>query len=168
MIRTLADLRPLSTVERARFYALVYLTTADAQITTWKSKDRWMFWRPLTAIRHADSDGNDATVADPAWTSLITNPPYPDHPSGLTTLGGAAVATLQELFGTDEVTFTGVNSLGATRRYARISDVVNETIDVRVWSGVHFRHADVAGAKVGRNVARWRRQHGFLRPQHHH
>ena len=54
-----------------------------------------------------------------------------------------------------------------SRHYARISDVVNETIDVRVWSGVHFRHADVDGAKVGRNVARWRRQHGFLRPLRH-
>ena len=164
IIRTLAEMRPLSAVERAHFYALVYLTAADAQITTWKSKDRWMFWRPVTAIHRADTDGNDATEADPTWTSLITNPPYPDHPSGLTTLGGAAVATLQELFGTDEVAFTAVNSLGASRSYARISDVVNETIDVRVWSGVHFRHADVDGAKVGRNVARWRRQHGFLRP----
>ena len=77
IVRTLADKGPPSAVGRARFYALVYLTAADAQITTWKSKDGWMFWRPVTAIHRADTDGNDATEADPTWTSLITNPPYP-------------------------------------------------------------------------------------------
>ena len=162
MIRTLAALRPQSTVDSARFYALVYLTAADALIVTWKDKQKWMSWRPNAAIRGADTDGNPATEADADWTPLIGNPPYPDHPSGLSTLGAVNVATLRELLGTDDVTFEASNSLGAERTYTSLSQVADEIVDARVWSGIHFRNTDEQGAKIGRDVARWRRHHGFL------
>ena len=166
LIRTLSQIRPMSTVERARFYALVYLTGADTLISVWRDKDRWQFWRPVTAIQLGDSDGNPATVGDARWLPLITTPPYPDHPSGLASFGASNVATLQELFGTDKVTFDGVNAAGVERKYTRLSQAVEEIIDARVWSGIHFRHADNAGARIGRRVARWRRDHPVLRPLH--
>ncbi len=166
LIRTLAEMRPMSTVDRARFYALVYLTGADTLISVWRDKDRWQFWRPVTAIRLGDTDGNPATVGDAGWLPLITTPPYPDHPSGLSAFGASNVATLQELFGTDKVAFGGVNAVGVARNYTRLSQAIEEIVDARVWSGIHFRHADNAGARIGREVARWRRDHPVLRPLH--
>ena len=168
LIRTLAPLRPMSTVETARFYALVYLTSADEAIATWKDKARWLFWRPVTAIPAADHDGNPDTAGQAGWTPLITTPPYPEHPSGLSALAAAHTSTLRELLGTDDLAFTAVNGAGHTRVYTSLSQVVDEIVDARVWSGVHFRTADVQGAQLGRAVARARRQHHpILEPLHH-
>jgi len=169
--RTLAGLRPMDTVDRARFYALIWLTSADAAIAVWIDKAKWLYWRPITAIQEGDADGNPETVGDPAWLPLINNPPYPEHASGLTALAASHVASLRELFGTDRVTFGGTitPAMGApvTRSYTRLSQAVDETVDARVWSGIHFRIADVQGAKLGREVAEWRREHRFLRPLRH-
>jgi hypothetical protein len=167
IIRTLAPLRTTSTVETARFYALIYLTSADEAIATWKDKARWLFWRPVTAIPAADNDGNPDTAGQAGWTPLITTPPYPEHPSGLAALAAAHTTTLRELFGTDDVAFTGVNGAGRTRSYTSLSQVVDEIVDARVWSGVHFRTADVQAAQLGRAVARARRKHHpILEPLH--
>ena len=168
LFRTLADMSPPATVDRARFYALLYLTAADTAIATWKDKAKWMFWRPVTAIQLGDDDGNPDTKGDPGWQSLIQAPPYPDHASGLSAFGGSNVATLQELFGTDRVAFGGTNRAGFTRNYTRLSEAVDEIVDARVWSGIHFRIADVQGAKIGREVARARRAHHLLRALRHH
>ena len=179
LVRTLAELRPMSLGDRARFYALIYLNTADTGIATWRDKAKWSFWRPVTAINLGDADGNPQTVGDPTWASLIPAPPYPDHASGLSAAGGSIAATAQELFGTDHVTFAGTITpppppLPApplppiTQNYSRLSQLADSIVDVRVWSGIHFRIADVQGAKIGREVARWSRDHGVLRPLHHH
>ena len=125
------------------------------------------------------ADGNPQTEGDPDWTSLIAAPPYPDHASGLSAAGGSIVATAQELFGTDRVAFSGTITPPMqpapapppepiTRNYDRLSEAVDEIVDARVWSGIHFRIADVQGAKIGRDVARWRRDHPILRPLGHH
>ena len=68
--------------ENARLFAMLYLTAADALISVWDDKAYWSFWRPITAIREADTDGNRATEPDAAWLPLIPTPPYPEHPSG--------------------------------------------------------------------------------------
>jgi hypothetical protein len=167
LIRSVAGGPPMSTVDRARFYALVYLTAADTLIVTWKDKALRNFWRPITAIQRADTDGNPATEPDPDWTPLINNPPYPEHPSGLSAFGGSNVATMQELLGTDQVMF-GYTNPTATRTYTRLSQAIEEIVDARVWSGIHFRAADVQGARIGRKVAGWRREHRLLRPLRHH
>ena len=75
-------------------------------INCWNDKAYWSFWRPITAIRLADTDGNPATDADPAWEPLLATPPFPDHPSGHACASGAIVATLQDFFGTDKIAFT--------------------------------------------------------------
>jgi hypothetical protein len=108
----------------------------------------------------ADTDGNRRTVADTAWQPLITNPPYPEHPSGLSAFGGAATSSLQDFFGTDEMVF-GTTAAGVTRSYTRFSQAADEIVDARVWSGIHFRFADEQGVAIGRRVGRWRQQHFF-------
>jgi hypothetical protein len=161
ILRSLASGDGRSLADHARMLAMAYTTSADAAITVWVDKAKWSFWRPITAIQ------NDATDPDPTWTPLITNPPYPEHPSGLSSLGGAMAATLADFYGTDDVAFAVPNSVGITRSYASFSQAADEIVDARVWSGVHFRTADEQGAKIGRQVARFREGRFFL-PRHGH
>jgi hypothetical protein len=168
IFRQLSADERLRTADSARYFAMLYLTAADAAIGCWDDKARWSFWRPITAIREADTDGNPATDADPAWLPLIATPPYPDHPSGHNCISGSIVATLQDFFGTDRAEFSAVSAVSGTKRsFTRFSQAIDEIIDARVYSGLHFRTADVQGARLGREVARWR-EHHYFRPARRH
>jgi hypothetical protein len=171
VFRTLATSRHLRIADSARLFAMTNLAGADAAIGCWNNKYHWNFWRPITAIHEAGSDGNPLTEADTQWTPLfsattpvasgqapLVTPPFPDHPSGHTCGTSAFVHTLQAFFGSDRVPFTAVsNKNGMTRSYARLSDALQEVIDARVWAGIHFRTADEAGAELGAKVARYAR-----------
>ena len=152
----------LSIADNARMFAMQYLTGADALISVWDDKTHWLFWRPLTAIREGNADGNRATEGDPTWTSLIDTPPYPDHSSGLSGVVSAMSESLEDFFGTDRVGFSAT-SAGFTRTFRSFSQATQEVVDARVWSGIHFRNADEDGARIGKQVARWREQYYFGR-----
>ena len=160
IVRMLDTREGLSTAEGARLYAELYLTAADSAISVWDDKAYWSFWRPITAIREADTDGNPATEPDPSWEPLIATPPYPEHPSGHLGLSGSFVETLQEFFNTDRIGWTD-SAAGKTISYSRLSDALDEIIDVRVWSGIHFRTADEQSAHLAKEVAKWRKHHYF-------
>jgi hypothetical protein len=163
LYRNIAEQQRGSLADNARLFAMLYLAGADTGITVWADKAKYSFWRPITAIREAANDGNGQTIADPNWLPLINTPPYPDQPSGLASLAAASARTLQRFFGTDNVAFGATNAAG-TRNYTSFSQAVDEIIDARVWSGIHFRKADVDGAEIGKRVGRWQ-QHRF--PQTH-
>jgi len=170
ILRTVAIEQGGSVADNARLFAKAYTAAADSLITTWRDKARYLFWRPVTAIHLAAEDGNPRTAPDPGWASLIPTPPYPDHPSGLSALGGALVRSLQDFYGTDRVAFSYTASNGLERHYTRFSQVLEEIVDARVWSGIHFRFSDEEGAQIGRNVARWadKRFFGDVRCHRHH
>jgi hypothetical protein len=175
--RSLALGQELDIVDSARLFAMTDLAAADGAIGCWNDKAYWSFWRPITAIREAAGDGNPATKADPAWVPLfdptvavsgspLVTPGFPDHPSGHGCVSGATVRALQAFFGTDKVPFTVVSNKCApppcaARSFDRFSDALKEVIDVRVWSGIHFRTADVQGAGLGKKVARYMINHYF-------
>jgi PAP2 superfamily len=174
IFRTLASSQGLDAVENARMFAMENLATADAYIGCWDDKYHWNFWRPITAIREADGDGNPATEADPNWTPLfdpatpvagpppLVTPPFPDYPSGHTCVAGAITKTLQNFFGTDKRAFSVVSNKSGTRRsFDRFHDALKENIAARVWAGIHFRTADVQGAVLGKKVAHHLRKHYF-------
>ncbi len=174
VFRTLAADRHLGIADSARLFAVENLAAADAAIGCWNNKYHWNFWRPVTAIREAASDGNPRTEADPTWTPLfdpstpvfsgpaLSTPPFPDHPSGHNCAAGAIVRTLQSFFGSDRVAFSAFsNKSGTTRTFHRLSDVLRENIDARVWAGIHFRTADIQGAILGAKVARYLQRHDF-------
>jgi hypothetical protein len=145
----------LSIAENARLFAMAYLTAADAQIACFQDKERWHFWRPQTAIRLADQDGNAATVADPNWTPLLANPPYPDHPSGHNCVSSSIVETLRDFFGTNQMSFSATHAtLGITRTFTRFSQAIAEIRLARVYGGIHFMTADSTGAALGKRIAR--------------
>ena len=161
IIRSVANTQGGTLADHARLLARAYTNAADALIVTWRDKARYGFWRPFTAIRGAASDGNDATEADPNWTALIASPPYPEHPSGLSTFGSAVVDTMQHFYGTDDATFTGTTPGGTTRRFTSFSQLRDDIVEARIWSGIHFRFADEEAAKIGRKVAHWGNRHAF-------
>ncbi len=174
IFRTLAASQGLDIVENARLFAMTNLAAADGAIGCWNDKYYWQFWRPITAIREADSDGNPATEADPTWLPLfdpatpvfggppLVTPPFPDHPSGHACATSAFVQTLQSFFGTDKIAFSAFsNKSGTTRSFDRFSDALKEVIGARVWAGIHFRTADRQGAVLGKKVARWLDKHYF-------
>ena len=152
--RQLAIDRGLPTIETARMFAMLYTTGADTLISVWGDKARWLFWRPITAIRDAGSDGNADTAADATWLPLINTPVYPDQPSGLSAVSAAMAESLEAVFGhRARFTVTSLSS-NTTRSYRSFAQAVDEVIDARVYSGIHFRHADQDGAEVGQAVAR--------------
>ncbi len=161
IIRMLSAQQLLSLEANARLYAMLYTTAADAFITVWTDKAKWGFWRPITAIREADLDGNPATTPDTGWLPLIANPPYPEHPSGHLGLSASFVRTLQEFYGRDDLGWTDTNVGGQTTTYTSLSSALTEIVNVRVWSGIHFRRADEQSVLVAEGVAGWRRAHYF-------
>ena len=173
--RTISTSMLLDAAEQARLYAMLNLAGADALINCWDDKEAWHFWRPVTAIKAGDVDGNSATVGDAAWEPFISTipgpapgtflptPPYPDHPSGYNCLTSSMMHTAKRFFG-DTVTFTVERTPGGTARtYTRFTDVVRDTIDARIYLGIHFRAPDVQGAILGKNVANWVASHFFKR-----
>lgn len=163
LYRDIAQRYGRSSADNARMFAMLYLAAADTTITVWVDKAQFSFWRPTTAIREGDADGNPRTVGDPGWSPLVPTPPYPDMPSALSALSGASAATLQRFFGTDDLAFGTTNAIGIPRTYARFSRAEDEVVDARVWAGIHFRHADEVGASIGERVAEWQ-QRRFLQP----
>ena len=118
--------------ENARLFGLVNLALADGYIAHFDTKYLYNFWRPVTAIRAGDADGNDDTVADPGWTSFLVAPSIPDYPSGHSTVGAAAAMVLARFFGHDDVPFTATSGApfpGITRSFASFSHAAQENAD---------------------------------------
>jgi hypothetical protein len=155
------------TGDAARLFALANMATADAIISSWDSKTHYVFWRPVTAIVEADHDGNARTISDANWQPLINTPNYPDYTSGANNVAGAMTRTLELFFGTDRVTFDVTTlvpqAVRKTRTYRRFSDAADDMVEARMLLGIHFRFADTAGRKQGRQAADWASRH-FLLP----
>jgi hypothetical protein len=164
--RIVAEDRGLDAWEGARALALVNLALADGVIAGFDTKYRVNRWRPITAIRAGDTDGNEETVGDPTWENLLNTPAHPDYVSTHAVQGGAASAVLRRVFGTDQVAFTatsGAPFAGLTRTFSRFSEAGQENADSRVYAGVHFRSATTAGLTLGQQVGRFTVRHA-LRP----
>jgi hypothetical protein len=164
--RDLAVTQRLGVLETARFYALADLTGTDGAIACANDKEFWHFWRPVTAIRSADTDGNPATTADPGWTPLVVTPPNPDYPSGHTCRTAAQMTAYAHFFGRDDVRFSAFSvDSDSTRHFDSFTQATEEVIGARIWAGIHFRAADVDGATLGRAVGRYITRH-YLQPRH--
>ena len=160
--RDLATRHRLDIDHSARMLAILNMTAADAAITCWRAKYDVPYWRPSTAIQLADTDGNPATIADPSWTPLVANPPYPEYPSGHACLTGAITSGLGSLLGPQNIDLVVSSAVtGTTRHYATERALDQETMNARVWLGIHFRKAVVDGNRLGHRVSRWALRHYF-------
>ncbi len=161
--RSVAIERHLDPWQSARLFSLLDMALADGYVVSFDVKFRNPFWRPVTAIREADTDGNARTTADPAWTPLDTTPPIPDHDSAHAVQGGAAAAVLARVLGTDKVAFETCSltlpegqqcddSTPVLRAYRSFSQAARENADSRVLVGFHFPHASRTGLAHGYQV----------------
>ena len=149
----------------ARLFGLLNMALADGYIGSWEGKYHYNFWRPITAIHEADTDGNPNTSGDPAWTPLGFTYPMPDHDSAHSVEGGAAAEVLKLVFGTDRVRFRSCsNTLPAGQRctdaaptlrsFRSFTEAANENGLSRVLIGIHFRRATEEGIEHGRKIGR--------------
>ena len=146
----------LDVVKAARFMAMVSVTIADALVACFDAKYHYAFWRPITAIRAGDTDGNDATEGDPAWTPLLpATPNHPDYPSAHSCLTPASAIAIQRFLGTRHIDFTVPSLTGlGDRHFATVGQLTREVSNARVWGGIHFRTAVQDGVVLGKKVAR--------------
>jgi hypothetical protein len=154
---------PLDPWAQARLFALLNMSLADGYVSSFETKYHYNYWRPVTAIRAADTDGNPRTSADPTWTPLVTTPPIPDYDSAHSVQGGAGATVLKRFFGTDRIGFSTCSlTLPAggrctdpspiTRSYASFSAAAAENGISRILVGFHFRKAVDEGIEHGNRI----------------
>jgi PAP2 superfamily len=148
--------RNLGSANSARVMALLAFALADAGIACFDSKYTYNFWRPVTAIRQADTDANPQTASDPAWAAFVPTPPHPEYPAAHGCAAGAVTQVLNEYFRTPRLHFQ-FNSVvtNTTHEYKSTNDLVEEIIAARVYGGMHFRNSGEQGVDLGKKVAKW-------------
>jgi len=162
---TLAERQHLTLSAKSRLLALVGLSVADAAIGCWEAKYSYNFWRPVTAISLADTDGNPDTVAGP-FTSYLITPNHPDYPSGHSCVSAAAAAVLASTFGENtsfSVSSDAPEMAGVVRSYGSFSEILEEIKNARVYAGIHFRSACEDGTQLGARVAGYVQSHALRR-----
>jgi hypothetical protein len=148
-------------VDAAHLLAMGEIVTTDAGIGCYDSKFFYQFWRPITAIRNADKDGNPATTADPAWQALLPVPGHPEYPSQHGCFTAAFSDALAAALHTNHLDVTmpggqnGSTVLTTTQHFNNVKDIQNQVVDARVWLGFHFRNSVEQGVKLGNDVAAW-------------
>jgi hypothetical protein len=154
--RQLSAAKNLSLADNARLFALLNMGTANTFIIDWDAKFTYNFWRPITAIRNGDQDGNDATERDAGWTPLNATPMHPEYPSQATIIAGVSMGIFEGLLGAGlsmPVVASDLMDPKLQRRFANVQAMADETADVRVWGGIHFRNSLEVGHQVGRTIA---------------
>lgn len=160
----------LTLTENARLLAQLWVSVSDAAIACWDAKYYFNSWRPFTAIRNADLDGNDDTVADPLWEPQEVTPPHPEYPAAHGCFTGAVTETLRRFFGTRRLPLTIVATAPVagvpttfTYQYRYLDDFANDVLDARVFGGMHFRSSNEDGLDLGQRVARYVDRNAFQR-----
>jgi hypothetical protein len=164
--RMAATTKSLDLWQSARLFGLLNLALTDGYVGTFETKYHYRFWRPVTAIRLADIDGNPATTVDSTWTPLLPTPPIPDYDSGHAVEGGVAAQVLTRFFHTDRMTFSlcsftlppGQTCSDATptlRQFTRFSRAAKENAVSRIYVGFHFRDPVVTGTRHGEKIGNW-------------
>jgi hypothetical protein len=147
--------QPQPLIESARMFAHLNLAIADAFLAVFEAKYQYNFWRPITAIRNGDQDGNDATERDAGWTPGIDTPMHPEYPCAHCTVDTAAGTVLKSAFGTGKVpkfTLTFADMPGVTRSYTSIRQLEDEVAMSRIWGGVHYRTSNEVGHALGKKI----------------
>ena len=167
-LRTAATQHSMDLVDTVRLLAAGNMVSTDAGMACFDSKYTYQLWRPITAIRNADIDGNAATTADPAWTPLLATPNHPEYPSQHGCVTSALAQVLANALGTTNINATiagaqgGLTTLTTSQTFATVHDLDTQLVNARVWIGFHFRNSVTAGENLGTAVANWDLQRYFL------
>jgi hypothetical protein len=160
-LRDLSARHGMNISDSARLFAAVDMSITDAIIAVWDSKYHYGYWRPISAIRLADTDDNPDTLADAAWEPFVPTgtPPYPDYVSGF---NGAFTGSLSRILGGGALDlYITSPTAGVTRHYVSASALNQDGIDGRVYLGIHFRTADEVAIDMGTSISNWGLDHYF-------
>jgi hypothetical protein len=142
--------------DNARITALFAVASTDAVAACFETKYHYNFWRPTSAIRLADTDGNPATEADAGWTPFVATPNHPEYPAAHGCDDGASAEVIRSFYGTKNVRFAFDSTVtGTTHLYDSTDDLVRDTRNARVWGGMHFRNSTIVGTELGKDIAKW-------------
>ena len=167
LYRDVAIQHNMDLVDTVHLMAMGSLTVADAGIACFDSKYNRLAWRPYSAIRNADLDGNPATTADLSWTPLLSTPNHPEYPAAHGCVTSALADVLANALGTQTVDATiwgaagGATTLTTTEHFDTAQQLEDEIVNARVWAGLHWRSSVIAGETVGDSVAGWAISHYF-------
>src|SRR5215467_1499631 len=153
--RQVAIARNMSVLDSARFMALVSVATMDAVIAVFDAKYKYEFWRPLTAIRNGDIDGNPATERVATWQPIDATPMHPEYPCAHCILSSAVAAVVEGVFGTDNipgVALTSPFAPGVTHRFTDLRTYTEEVANARIYAGFHYRFSTIAGREMGQKI----------------
>jgi hypothetical protein len=171
IVRQLAAVPGRTLSQNARMFALVEMATADSYIAVFDAKYTFNFWRPITAIRNGDLDGNDATARDAGWEPLVDTPLHPEYPCAHCINSGAARAVLESEFGTGALPLTGPLTMtspmapGVVRKWTTIGEYAEEVSAARIYGGLHYRNSTVVGKAMGKKIGELAVQN-YLKPVH--
>lgn len=166
LVRHLASAPGRTLLQNARLFALVELATADAYIAVFEAKYAYQFWRPITAIRNGDIDGNDATTRVPDWEPTIDTPLHPEYPCAHCITSAAARVVLESEFGAGPIpafTMTSPTALGVTRKWTSVKDWADEISAARIYGGIHYRNSTAVGQAMGKKIGELAVQN-YLKP----
>jgi hypothetical protein len=167
IVLSIADAPGREVTQNARLFAAVAQAADDALLAVFEAKYHYNFWRPVTAIRNGDLDGNDATERDVSWTPFIETPMHPEYPCAHCTVAAAVGTVLQAEIGSGSIpTLTTTSYLvkGPARNWAKIEDFMQEVENARVYDGVHFRNSTEVGTAMGKQVGALAVAKFLLRP----
>jgi hypothetical protein len=153
--RQIVVAKQMSVIDSARFMALVAIALTDASIAVFDAKYHYEFWRPITAIRNGDIDGNPATEREATWQPIDNTPMHPEYPCAHCVQSGAATAAIEELLGTadiPEVSMTSSTAPGVTHRWTNLDAFAEEIANARIWAGFHYRSSTRVGTEMGRKI----------------
>ena len=157
-VRKLVIAKRLDVVDSARLMALVSIGLTDAIIAVLDAKYHYNFWRPITAIRNGDNDGNPATELEATWQPIANTPMHPEYPCAHCIQSGAVAGVVKAVFGTTEIpeiAMTSPTAPGATRRWVNMTAFTEEVANARIWSGFHYRFSTRVGTEMGYQIGEY-------------
>jgi hypothetical protein len=155
LVRSVANVPGRDVAQNARLFAAVTQAMDDALIAVFDAKYHYNFWRPVTAIRNGDLDGNDATERDPLWTPYIDTPMHPEYPCAHCIVAGAVSTVLQAEIGAGPapvLTTTSPTAKNSARSWRKVDDFVEEVSLARIYDGVHYRNSTQVGTAMGKQI----------------
>jgi hypothetical protein len=153
--RQIAIATNMNVLDSARFMALVSVATVDAIISVFDAKYKYEFWRPITAIRNGDIDGNAATERVATWQPIDTTPMHPEYPCAHCITSSAIAAVIRDVLGTDEIPEVALKSPftpGVTHRFTDLRAYTSEVANARIYAGFHYRNSTVVGREMGEKI----------------
>jgi len=156
--RQVAVASNMSVLDSARFMALVSIATIDAMIAVFDAKYKYEFWRPITAIRNGDIDGNPATERVATWQPIDVTPMHPEYPCAHCITSSAVAAAIEAVLGTEEIPEVALTSPFApavTHRFTDLHAYTEEVANARIYAGFHYRSSTIIGREMGQKIGEW-------------